>query len=159
MLLDTLAVVVSILALLFSAVAFSLARQQERLLAASERRLQDSVFFADRNTAFEQRLADWPDALEFHGIDKDLLEADGLTIEQVVYLVLSTNALVGTCKSLAVTVYDYIHSSSYRKLMYEQPATRCAWKYARRLFSSEYREGVDRYLHEVYGEPLKVFDD
>jgi hypothetical protein len=113
-------------------------------------RYREAIFHMERNVEFEGKLAEWPEAFKFYGIDLHNAEKDGISKEQITFLILSINALSSICQAKGESVYEQIKKNSYRKRMFSQKETRKAWKYARECFSDSTREDIDRYLKETY---------
>ena len=143
--------VTSLLAVGVSVTAFVITYSNNRKLASRNTVLQGAVFHMDRNALFEGRLSDWPEAFQLHGIDLEKAEKEGVTKEQITYLILSINSLSSVCEIEEHSVYDQLQHNNYRRRMFEHKITRKAWRYARRLSTSNYKH-VDRFLSETYGE-------
>jgi hypothetical protein len=60
---------ISLVALVFSIVAFTITFLYNRYLSQEIIRREKAVFFMERNAEFEGKLAEWPGAFKFYGID------------------------------------------------------------------------------------------
>jgi hypothetical protein len=145
-------IIIAGLALAFSIVSFCVSFMEGRKVERIRERLEAAVFDMGRNTTFEARLAEWPEALRFHGIDIEAAKKDGLTAKDIAYIILSTEGLVGYCDALGISIYDQLLKSDYRQMMFAQLDTRKAWKYARLCIPAIQRGQIDRFLKEKYGE-------
>ena len=135
------ALIVSVCALLFSVVAFIIARRQ-----------QTAQFDVERDSSFEGRLGDWPEAFKLHGIDIEAARVDGVSPEQVAYMILSVNGLTAYCKANGLNVYAQLKKSDYRQRMFAQPDTRRVWRYARICIPKDIAGEIDKYIGETHGD-------
>jgi len=143
----------SITAIIISIISFIISYFQNRWLAKENMRLQGAAHYRERNFEFESKLANWPEAYRFFGIDIDEVEKnEGISKNQITYLVLSIHALHSHCRAYKESIYEHISKNDYRQRMFANKKTRKAWKYARLLFSDYIRKGIDRYLSEKYPE-------
>jgi hypothetical protein len=145
-------IIVSILALIFSIVSFYISFVQNRKIENKRIRLQNALFDIQRDSVFESRLAEWPSALRFHGIDVESAKKDGLEPGDIIYLILSIGGLIAFSEAEDITVYDQLLKSDYRQRMFAQTETRTAWKYARLCIPFEQRDDIDRFLKKTYSE-------
>jgi hypothetical protein len=141
---------ISILALVFSIIAFIITFIYNRELAKKNMRHREAIFHMERNAEFEGKLAEWPEAFKFYGIDLHMAEKDDISKEQITFLIMSINALSSICQAKGESIYEQIKNSDYRKRMFSQKETRKAWKYARECFTEYSRRDIDRYLKETY---------
>jgi len=139
-------VVISASALAFSVVSFAITMFEKR----ARNRIQDALFDLQRDTSFEARLADWPSALKFHGIDLEAARKEDISPKDIAYLVLSVGALCAYCTSHGKKIYDYLTESDYRQRMFDQQPTRETWKYARHCFPSNVRDDIDRFITQTH---------
>ena len=149
--------IISAIALVFSVIAFIVTFHTNKKLSKQSTRLQLAEFHMDRNAYFEGRLADWGDAFKLFGVDLDAAKKEGISKEQITFMILSLNALASYANSRGISVYEGIKRSSYRRRMLAQKITRRVWTYARPFSSSSYRD-VDRYLAETYSENYENID-
>ena len=133
--------VISGLAFLFSIIAFMLARRQ-----------QTAQFDVQRDTIFEGHLADWPDAFRLHGVDIEAAKKDGISPEQIAYMILSINGLISYCMANDLDVYSQLTKSDYRQRMFAQSDTRATWRYARLCIPKKTVCQIDRYVTETHGD-------
>lgn len=129
------------------------------------RRVERLLSQADRNTAYEARLADWPEALRFYGIDPDALKPEDPSPRQIAYLVLSVNALTAKCDLMEIEVCEYLQmkEADYYRFMFSHRETRRAWDFAKRCISSRWSEDISDYLDrwklKGAGQPQPATDD
>jgi hypothetical protein len=147
-------VMIALLALLFSILSFALSFRQQRKLESDRKRLAEVAMDASRDIAFEGRLSEYPRALELHGVDLDAASADGVTPEQIAYLVVSISALSYYCRGNQTSIYQHLQVSDYRQRMFEQPSTQKAWSYARHCLTRATGSQIDQFLHARYGIEL-----
>ncbi len=140
--------IISASALILSVVSFVVTLYGRRL----QTRMQEASFDVQRDTSFEARLADWPGALKFHGIDLKAAAKEKISAEDIAYLVLSVGAFCSYCTAHGKSEYDFLKESDYRQRMFAQIVTRRTWKYARLCFPKKIREGIERFIAELYGE-------
>lgn len=148
----------SIIALVFSVFAFAKTLKLRRLmhtesmsLKEENLRLQKAAFYYTRNLEFESKLAEWPDALKFYGIDVQKIKQDeGISEQQITYIVLSIHSLSAYCQVLDIDIYDQMKKSDYRQKLFSHRETRKVWKYAKLVFSENVSEKIDKYLDEQY---------
>ena len=133
--------VVSACALFFSVFAFITAR-----------RLQTAQFDIERDSMFEGRLADWPTAFVLHGVDIEEAKTDGISPEQIAYLILSVSGLTSYCTANRLDIYTHLKNSDYRQRMFAQSDTRRAWRYARLCIPANTASKIDRYMAEAHGD-------
>ena len=109
----------------------------------------------ERFFQFEGKLAEWPDALTFYDIDREAARRDGVTSEQIAYVVLAVNALMadyrsrpGRVRPLGRTrdLVEFIGASSYWSHLLGQPRTALVWRYARNCVSEPWREQITRFV-------------
>jgi hypothetical protein len=109
----------------------------------------------ERFFLFEGKLAEWPDALTFYDIDREAARRDGVTSEQIAYVVLAINALMadyrsrpGRVRSLGRVrnLKEFIEASSYWSHLLRQPRTALVWRYARNCVSEPWREQITRFV-------------
>ncbi len=137
---QVLSLIISACAFVFSIVAFVLARRQ-----------QTASLDLQRDLSFEGRLADWPDAFIIHGINLEAAKSEGITANQITYLILSINALAVYCRANDIGIYEQIILSDYRQRMFAQPHTQHIWRYARFCIPMDIARHIDKYLHDKYG--------
>lgn len=142
----------SLVAILVSSVSFLLSYRKNALLSSENKRYQDALFHAQRNFETEGRLAEWPEAFEFHGVDLEEAERRNISKEQIAYLVRSFTALSAICIVRGVTMYEELQQNDYRKRMLAQAKTREVWPYAKPFFFEATVSDVDRFLRENYSE-------
>jgi hypothetical protein len=143
---------ISGIALVFSVISFVLNFSHRKKIEETQKRLDYAMFDVDRDSLFEGRLGDWPTAFKLHGVDIKCAEQDGLTPEQIAYLVLSINGLESFCNASNVDISEQLKMSDYRQRMFAQPGTRLAWRYARLCIPKQIGEKIDEFLHEKCGE-------
>ena len=149
--------IISIFALIFSIIGFIITLIQNQKLAKENIRLQEATFYMERNAGFEGKLAEWPDAFKFYGIDLEKAKEDNISKEQLTFLIMSINALCAVCKAKGKSIYDHIKDSDYRKRMFSHKETRDTWKCARKCFSEHRGKDIDKYLKEKYpGEEFEI---
>lgn len=137
---EVVSMIVSVCAFLFSVVAFIKSRQQ-----------QTAQFDVERDLSFEGRLADWPNAFALHGIDIKEAKSEGISPEQIAYLILSVNGLSAYCAANSISLYEQLSRSEYRQHMFAQSLTRQVWQFARLCIPSNLAGQIDRYISEKYG--------
>lgn len=145
-------IVLSVLALSFSIISFCISLTERRRAESQRHRLEAALFDIERDTVFEGRLGEWPNALRFHGIDVEAAEKDSITAKDIEYIGLSVGGLSAYCDAVGVTIYDQLLKSDYRQRMFAQLDTRRVWKYARSCIPAVQRAPIDRFLKEKYGE-------
>jgi hypothetical protein len=145
-------ITISGIALAFSVISFVLSFRHHKKIEETQKRLDYAMFDVDRDSSFEGRLGDWPTAFKLHGVDMKIAEQDGLTPEQIAYLVLSINGLESYCNASNVDISEQLKISDYRQRMLAQPGTRLAWRYARLCIPKKIGEKIDEFLHEKYGD-------
>ncbi len=149
--------IISVCAIICSIVTFIIVFRRDKYVMSQNIELQRAIFYMERNVHFEGRLAEWPEAFRLLGINLDEVKADGISKEEITFLILSVNSLASIASIKNISVYEEIKNNSYRKRMFTQKATHKAWKYARRFYGESY-QGIDKYLKEEYGleyEPLE----
>ncbi len=144
--------VIASLALVFSAVSFAISLWYQRTIANVSNRLQEAVFDMDRDTQFEGRLAEWPDAFRFYGVDIEAARKEGISPQQITYLILSVNAMTYACSALDRTIYEHLTTNDYRQRMFSYAVTRRAWKFARPCIPKASGEQIDRYITERFSD-------
>jgi len=138
--------IMSACALLFSIITFIIAQ-----------RLQTAQFDLERDAMFEGRLADWPKAFVLHGVNIEAANTEGVSPEQIAYMILSINGLASYCTTNRLDIYKHLIKSDYRQRMFAQQDTRRVWKYVRLCIPAATADPIDRYLGDTYGneyEPL-----
>lgn len=148
---ETLELTLSITAIVFSLISFYLSFRFTRKSHEHDSRLQDAIFHMERNDFFEGKLAEWPDAFKFYGVNLDSAKKDGVSKEQIAYLVMSINALTSLSQSKGQTLAETLMNNTYRFKMFSHKETQTAWKYARKCFSDQTVEGIDIYLRDNFG--------
>ena len=63
-------------------------------------------------------MADWPSVFELYGVDLDVAKEDGVTAEQITYLVLLVTALVARCRRDGVSVSERLQESDYHQRLF-----------------------------------------
>jgi hypothetical protein len=114
------------------------------------RRHESAIANVQRDSTFEARMADWPDVFRFHGVDLEAAKKEGITAHDIAYLILSLDGLCAYCEARGINIYERLMESDYRQRMFNQQATRNAWKYARLCQPAEYTDPIDRYIKEKY---------
>lgn len=145
--------VLSILPILISFVAIVISTVSVIVVISNNRKVhrqQEALFHIERNMTFEGRLADWPDAFRFYGVDVEKAKTDGISPEQITYLVLSINSLSSIAQFSGISMKEEIEGNAYRERMFKNEVTRMTWKYARYFFSDDTVEAVDEYLKEHF---------
>jgi len=145
-------------ALVFSIVSFVQTSRQQRKTRAVQKAINQAAFGASRDAQFEGLLADSPSAFALHGVELDAAEQDGVTHQQIAYLVLSVSGLRYYCDSIGITISESLQESDYRQRMFAQPITRLAWKHARRCLTTSTRAQVDEFIAEAYGDRYPVLE-
>jgi hypothetical protein len=144
--------IIAITALVFSITSFYISFVQSRRMESTRRRLEIAMFDIQRDAIFEAKLAEWPNVLRFHGINIEAAERDGITAQDITYLILSIDGLAAYCSALGIKIYDHLENSDYRQRMFAQSDTRKAWKYARLCIPAIQRADIDRFVKKKYGE-------
>lgn len=101
---------------------------------------------AARNTAFESKLAEWPEAMAFYGIDQNQAQKEGISEKQIAFLVLAVNALTLDADLKGTDVTKQIRSSYWVRL-FSSEVTKRTWKYSRNCISDNWRAEIDRFLN------------
>lgn len=149
--------VIASLALFFSVVSFVISLWHQWTMAKVNSRLQEAMFDMDRDTQFEGRLAEWPEAFQFYGIDLETARKEGVSAQQIAYLILSVNAMTYACSAIGRSVYEHLTSSDYRQRMFSHAETRKAWKFARSCIPKASGEQIDRYITERFPDVYEPF--
>jgi len=110
---------------------------------SAQKRFENGVFFAERNDAHESLLVDVPEALRFYGIRTEEMDADNVSPKEVVFLILSVNAMVAYCDAKKINVQAHVLNHSFRRRMFRQEATAKAWTHAQKAFSDHYVEAIN----------------
>ncbi len=139
------AVVISLLSYRFSR---SVA-ERNAILAEKNDRLERAVFYLERNSSFEGKLFECPEALALMGVDLEEAEREGVSPSLIAYMVMNMNAAISYCTATGRKLEDHIRDSRYRRRLFKQDISRRTWKYAR-LFSVDAFEKIDIYLKEEY---------
>jgi hypothetical protein len=140
---------IAMAALLVSFGSFIISFFQNRHLANENIRLQEAAHYQQRNFEFESKLSEWPEVYRFFGIDiEKVKKEEGISQNQITYLVLSIHALHSYCRASGESIYKHMKSNDYRQRLFANRETRLAWKYARLMFSDYIRKGIDQYLQE-----------
>jgi hypothetical protein len=101
---------------------------------------------------FEGKLADWPDALEFYGVDLESAREDSISPQQIAYLVLAVDSQILYCETQGKDLAKHFRRYDYAGRLFSYTRTRAAWTYARRCVSDKYRKQIDSFLVERYGD-------
>lgn len=149
--------VIAVTALLFSVISFMISLLHQQKIASVNNRLQIAMFDMARDTQFEGRLADWPDAFKFYGIDLEAARKESVKPEQIAYLILSVNAMTYASDAANRSVYKHLTTNDYREWMFSQAETRRVWKFARRCIPKPSRQQIDRYIEERYSDQYEPF--
>lgn len=147
---ETATIAIAAFSLLFSVTTFFLSTRQQKRLAEAHDKLEKAMFDIERDTKYEARLAEWPAAFKFHGIDLEAAKREDLTPEQITYLIVSIGAMVSYCSARNCDLRQHLETSDYRRRMFAQPYTRRAWKYARLCIDRESAKVIDAYLREKH---------
>ncbi len=142
-------VTISLLAFVFSIISFAISMLEKHSVETTRNRIQAALFDIQRDNSFESKLADWPSALKFHGINLKAASKQGISPQDIAYLVLSVGALCAYCTAHGKAIYEQLRESDYRQRMFEQSATRKVWKYARYCFPSDIQENIDRFIKQI----------
>jgi hypothetical protein len=113
-------IVISASALAFSIISFTISMIERH----SRNRIQLALFDIERDTSYEAKLAEWPSALKFHGIDLKAAQKDRIAPEDITYLVLSVGAWIAYCTAIGGRIYSQLKESDYRQRMFAQVCTR-----------------------------------
>ena len=138
---DIFALVIAICALTLSITIF-----------IQKRKFARAVVRFERIIGFETKLGEWDDLYKFHGIDMDTANKEGISKEQITYLVLSIGALGAYCGSGQKKMKRNLRKNLYRQIMFDQKETRRAYVYVRMCLHRNDRQVFDEYLKEYYGE-------
>ena len=76
---QNLAILTSVLAFVFSVVAFFISMRAQKLMALNAELIQKSMFHMDSSTEYEGRLVDWPEAFALYGIDLERAGQEGVS--------------------------------------------------------------------------------
>ena len=144
--------IISLGALAFSIAAFIISFIHNRNLARENIRIKKAAYYMERNSDVESKLAKWPEALKFYGIDLQDAKKDNISKEQITYLILSLNALYSYCQAEGISIYEEIRNNDYRKRMFSQKETRKTWEYAQNFFQDHVKSEIDKYLKEEYSD-------
>ena len=97
-------------------------------------------------------MGDWPEAFKLHGVNIEAVRIDGISPEQVAYMILSINGLTSYCTANSLDIYEQLKNSDYRQRMFAQSDTRRVWRYARLCIPKEIVRHIDRYITETHGD-------
>jgi hypothetical protein len=122
------------------------------------RRLNAAQFDIERDTMFEGRLADWPTAFVLHGINIEAARAEGVSPEQIAYMILNINGLTSYCGANRLDIYKHLKNSDYRQRMFAQPGTRKVWRYARLCIPAKTASKIDKYIAETHGDEYQPLE-
>jgi hypothetical protein len=145
-------------ALIFSMFCFVQNTRQQKRNRAIQKIIGQAAFDASRDSSFEGHLVESPSALALHGVDLDVAKQDGVTHQQIGYLVLSVSGLRYYCDSTGTTISEHLQKSHYRQRMFAQPITRLAWKYARCCLTKSTRTQVDEFITSTHGDDYPILE-
>jgi hypothetical protein len=103
---------ISASAVVVSFISFLLSFRLNKKLYKENKRYKEAIFHMERNTQFEGKLAEWYGAFKFYGIDIEAATNEGISKEQITYLILSLNAQSSICQMKGISVYDHIKSTN-----------------------------------------------
>jgi len=149
---------IAFVALVFSMVCFVQNTRQQKKNRAIQKLLNQATFDASRDASFEAHLAESPSTLALHGVDLDMAKTDGVTHQQIGYLVLSVSGLRYYCDSAGMTISQHLQKSHYRQRMFAQPITRLAWKHARCCLTKSTRTQVDEFITKTHGDEYPTLE-
>jgi len=143
---------ISVGSLLVSGIAAFVAIYLNRSLATQNRRLQLATFRIERNTSHAQVLLKHPASLELIGINANAMREYNVSPEDVIFLLLSVNALTAYCEEKHVSIYTELMENDFRQRLFDNNKTRKVWKFARHLVGGSVRLQIDFYLRYFYNE-------
>lgn len=145
--------IISLSAVTVSFVSFFFTYAYNRRITKENSRYQEALFHLERNLAFEGKVADWPEAFDFYGIDIEAAQKEGITLNHMAYLINALNSQASVAMAKGISVYDHIKQSGYRQNMYSHEITRKTWKYVKDMFSDRGTKiHVDKYLEETFSD-------
>jgi len=142
---EKITIIIAVLALVFSIVSFTLGW-------LSTRQRQRAAFSMQLVPQFEGKLADWPDAFEFYGVDLKKAKQENISAQQIAYLIMALDSHILFCEAHSMNLSDHLNNYDYARRLFSYPRTRTAWKYARRCISDKHRREIDNYLKNKYGD-------
>jgi len=148
---QNLAILTSVLAFVFSVVAFFISMRAQKLMALNAELIQKSMFHMDSSTEYEGRLVDWPEAFALYGIDLERAGQEGVSAQNITYMVLVVTALVSRCRANGISIYDRLRESVYHRHLFASELTRKTWSYSQCFHCSGAIRDINRYLREEYG--------
>ena len=152
---DPITALVTLVAVITSTYFYFKSHSLMALIKDKDEQLNSATFFLSRNEIFEGKLFDHPDCLKLYGIDLDEVHRDGISHQQIAYLVQGFNIVAALKKSGDITSYeDYIDNNEYLKFMFSQEQTIKAWKYAKVLVNADVKTIIDERL--VSHEAIKL---
>jgi len=149
---------IAFVALVFSIVCFVQNSRQQKKHRAIQKLLNQATFDASRDASFEGQLAESPSTLALYGVDVDVAKADGVTHQQIGYLVLSVSGLRYYCDGAGMTISQHLQKSHYHQRMFAQPITRLTWKYTRCCLTKSTRTQVDEFLTKTHGDEYPILE-
>ncbi len=141
---DYLAVASAIVAVIGATIAYWSLRQ--------ERRLAEWIMSYSRLNAAEAMLADYPTLLRLHGITDEMLEAHGVDVNEVVYLLRSFRAGQELSRLRGSNRYKL---TPYRETMLSNARVQLIWReflHGSLVFQSPFTAAVNDYIERRLAE-------